>query len=98
MRKEIWVMFCVIPIIGRTVVEVMQRRQVHRMIRGADARKAGDVGEFANLRVGDIGVPVTIRIITHRHMVQSAATPNLGVGTQRTGRDVAIGMNKWVRR
>jgi len=71
-------------------------RGVEGVVRRADPAERGDIGEFANPRVGDVGVTVAIGVIPEGRVIQAATTPDFDVSAKAAVDNIAIGVDEWV--
>lgn len=76
-------------------MKVMQRRLVHRMIRGTNSGRAGDIGKLSHLSIGDVARPVTIRIVAKVAIGHTAACTDFNIGTKTAVTNLALRMKKW---
>ncbi len=95
-RKEHRVVFGIIPVVGGAIQKVMHRRRVHRMIRRPDPHKGRDIGELADLRIGNIGVSVAIAVVIQMAVLDPTAAPDLAVAAKSNIRQLAIGVDAGV--
>ena len=84
----------VVPIIGRTIQEMVQAGLRHGVICGADAGKGRDICEFADLGIGNIGIAVAIAVIAKPAVLHPAALANFNEGAKFGVGDLAIGVNE----
>ena len=85
---------CIIEIVSRAIVKVMQTGLLHGMICGPDPHIGRDVGKFAHGGVGNVGEPVAIGIVVHMAVRQPAAASNLDVLSECRICNLAIGMDE----
>ena len=82
----------IVPVVARTVEEMMLRGLMHRVIGRPDPRHRGDIGEFADAGVGDIGQPRAIGVIAEVAIGDMRALAHLAIGAEGGIDDLAIGV------
>ena len=82
MRKKCLIAGRIVPIIRRAIKKMVTGGGVEGMVRRTDPAECGDVGEFSNPRVGDVGITVAVGVIPERRVVQPTATPDFDIGAK----------------
>ncbi len=71
----------------------MQRGVCHRVVSRADPRHRGNIGEFANRRVGDVRQAVAIGVIRESGVDDAAPRADFAIGPKCRVCDKTIGMH-----
>ena len=72
----------VVPMAGGAIEEIVQRGVVHRVVSGADPGHRGDVGEFADGGIGNVGKPVAAGAGLEGGVGDAGAFADLGPGCE----------------
>ena len=82
-----------VPVVGGTIQEVVTCSSVQRVISCTDPNKCCDIGKFANLCVGDIGVSVAIAVIPKSGVRDTTTFADLDISPEGAFGDLTLGVD-----
>jgi hypothetical protein len=85
---------CILKVIGRAIVKVMQTGFFHRVVGRPDPHEGRNVREFAHGGIGNVGKPVAIGVVVHLGMGHAAAPSDFDVCSECRIFYLAVRMNK----
>ena len=81
--EEALVILFALEILRGAIGEVVQRRPLHWVHAGINAHIGGDIGELADLAIGNLRAADAVGIVTKRRVRNGATRPDLGIAPQR---------------